>query len=252
MTKSERRLFEMLAKRYPAPGYALLPQVPDATGIAQRRTIDALAMQLWPSRGLTLTAFEFKASRSDWLKELRTPDKADGITQQVHEFYVVAEPKAVDKGEVPKTWGFIERKGARLYTIKKAPWKEVEPPDFLFLASIMRQLHNSLEGVTRDYVHRNAIQAELDEAKEEAKRELKFELRDAERLHERVVEFEKTSGINIRHAWNLGLVGEAVSVIVRAGVNFGGRIKEARTMLQAEVEAMDRLLEKLNGEKPRR
>ncbi len=198
-----------------------------------------------------MTAFEFKASRGDWLKELRTPEKADGIVLMVHEFYVVAEPKIVDKGEVPETWGLIERKGGRLYTTKKAPWRKVEPPDFLFLASIMRQLHNSYEGMFRNHVHRDSIKKELAAATELAKEDVKYELSNYKRLQEKVKEFEEASGVEIQ-AWDRKEVGAAVRLIVNSGSDLQGQVRKARELLQEQVESMGDLLKALNenGEKP--
>lgn len=60
----------LLRERYQGRDWAFLLQVPDGTGMAKSRTADALAMGLWPSKGLNLHGFEVKASRSDWLAEL--------------------------------------------------------------------------------------------------------------------------------------------------------------------------------------
>lgn len=68
-----------LAHRYPAPGYALLPQVANGTGYAASRHCDAIALSLWPSRGIRLHGFEIKVARSDWLRELKDPAKAEAI-----------------------------------------------------------------------------------------------------------------------------------------------------------------------------
>jgi len=74
---SEATVFEALAKRFPAPAWALISQVRNSTGYSGDRTCDAIAVSRWPSRGLELHGFEIKCSRGDWLGELRRPDKAD-------------------------------------------------------------------------------------------------------------------------------------------------------------------------------
>ena len=65
---------------FPEDQYALLFEVRNSTGYGKRiRSADALAMSLWPSRGLELIGFEIKRSRIDWLKELSQPEKAEEI-----------------------------------------------------------------------------------------------------------------------------------------------------------------------------
>ena len=56
---NEGGVFEALKTRYNSPEYCLLPQVRNSTGYSSKvRTADAIAMSLWPSRGLTLTGFK--------------------------------------------------------------------------------------------------------------------------------------------------------------------------------------------------
>lgn len=57
---TEYELFQALRPLYPAAEYALLPQVANATGARTKRHCDALALSLWPSRGLHLHGFEMK------------------------------------------------------------------------------------------------------------------------------------------------------------------------------------------------
>src|SRR4051812_18306594 len=74
-----RDLVAALERRVPRPEYVLLEQVRGATGITEGadRSADAIAMSVWPSRGLELHGFEVKVSRGDWLRELREPAKAE-------------------------------------------------------------------------------------------------------------------------------------------------------------------------------
>lgn len=52
-----------LRQKFPAQEYALFFEVRSATGFPGRlRSADALAMSLWPSRGLELHGFEIKVS----------------------------------------------------------------------------------------------------------------------------------------------------------------------------------------------
>ena len=71
-------LTSLLRARYAKKGrrhqWIFLTNVRDTTGRpkgSRRRYADAVAMNLWPSKGLALHGFEIKVSRSDFLTELR-------------------------------------------------------------------------------------------------------------------------------------------------------------------------------------
>src|SRR3546814_12925642 len=86
-----------LRARFCAPGWALLFNVGNATGATQRRWADAVAMNLYPSRGLELHGFAVKASRSDWLSELKQPDKSAPVQKLCDRSWVVAPPGVVNE-----------------------------------------------------------------------------------------------------------------------------------------------------------
>src|ERR1035437_8757229 len=86
---SEQSLFEALQVRYKSDAYALFPQVRETTGSACTRTADAIAFGLWPSRGMEVEGFEIKISRGDWLRELKSPSKAEGIFQFCDRWWIV-------------------------------------------------------------------------------------------------------------------------------------------------------------------
>lgn len=54
-----------LRAKFCAPEWAIMFEVGDGTGASQSRWADAVAMNLWPSRGLQIHGFEIKAHRSD-------------------------------------------------------------------------------------------------------------------------------------------------------------------------------------------
>jgi hypothetical protein len=64
----------LLAARYCAPAWAIFYEVANATGANGSRYADAVAMSLYPSRGLELHGFEVKKSRWDWVRE-RLPNR---------------------------------------------------------------------------------------------------------------------------------------------------------------------------------
>ena len=128
-----------LHARYDGEAWALLWEVPDGTGSNKSRTADALAMSLWPSRGLLLHGHELKASRTDWLKELSQPSKAESICRYCDHWWIVAGDKGIVRdGELPPTWGLMVLKGGKLIQEVAAPKLEPLPVDRAFLCGILR------------------------------------------------------------------------------------------------------------------
>ena len=130
-----------LARRFAAPEYAIFYEVGDATGARQHRWADAVAMSLWPSRGLELHGFEIKVSRSDWLSEMRNPAKAEPIARYMNRWWVVTPPGIVKADELPPTWGLYEVKGNGLARVTDAPVLSPVPIEPPFLAALLRRAH---------------------------------------------------------------------------------------------------------------
>ncbi|RSY83147.1 hypothetical protein DAH66_12830 [Sphingomonas koreensis] len=129
-----------LAKKFGAPEYALFFEVGDATGGRARRWADAVAMGLWPSRGLALQGFEIKVSRQDWLGELRKPEKAEAIARYCRYWWIVTPPGIVKDGELPENWGLYEVQANGLRIVRAAPPREKLPPiSPEFLAALLRR-----------------------------------------------------------------------------------------------------------------
>lgn len=72
------------------------------------RTADAVAMDLWPSKGLAIHGHEVKVSRSDWLTELKQPEKSEAVRRYCDRWWlVVADRSIVKPGELPSGWGLM-------------------------------------------------------------------------------------------------------------------------------------------------
>lgn len=129
-----------LARKFCAPEYALFFEVGDATGGRARRWADAIAMGLWPSRGLALQGFEIKVSRGDWLSEMRQPAKAEAIARYCRYWWMVTPPGIIKEGELPETWGHYEVQANGLRVVKVAPALEDPAPiSPAFLAALLRR-----------------------------------------------------------------------------------------------------------------
>jgi flagellar motility protein MotE (MotC chaperone) len=129
-----------LAARFCEPEWAIFFEVSNATGYGRNRSADALAMNLWPSRGMEIHGVEVKTHRSDWLREMRDPAKSSPIQRFCDRWWLaIDDEKIVQPGELPPTWGLLELKGAKLVVKVEAPKLEAEALTRTFVASILRR-----------------------------------------------------------------------------------------------------------------
>lgn len=209
--KNESEVAKKLMVRYPQPEWAFLTQVRNQTGFSQRelRTADAIAINTYPSRGMAIHGFEIKVSRTDWLKELSSPDKSVEMQQYCDYWWVVVNDNEIVKpSELPDNWGLIVV-GRNCKVIKDAPRLEPVQPTKHLVASLMRN-------VTTGFVHPLDIKERIERAEHNAVYKMESEYRDLKKLKEKVVEFEKASGIEICRTWENGKkIGEAVKFVMK-------------------------------------
>ena len=156
-----------LRRYYKPQEYALMFEVSNSTGTSARRHADAVAMNLWPSRGLQIEGIEVKVSRSDWRRELDNPAKAELISQYCDKWWVVTPENIVHDHELPALWGhMIVNDNGAIRVKKPAPKKDsVKPLDRPFVAAMLRRA-SDLDAalVTSAVEHRvAAIQRTFDE-----------------------------------------------------------------------------------------
>lgn len=153
---TEQTLGALVVAMRPAPEYVTIAHVGNATGWDRRRTVDLVAIAVWPSRGLSIEAFEIKTSRADWRREKKNPEKAEAVAQHVDAFSIVAPAGVVPLEELPTDWGLYEapkEPGAkpRLTCVRdpltRMPTAEVART---FLAALLQRL-------TRDVVPREDV-----------------------------------------------------------------------------------------------
>jgi hypothetical protein len=239
-------LMVLVQGRFSQPEWALFPQVRDAAGFSASRTMDALAVSLWPSRGLEWHGIELKVSRADWVRELRNPAKAEGFCTQCDRWWVVvSDRRIVHNGELPPTWGLLAPHGKGLRAFVEAPLMGARGPlDRSFVAAVMRR-------ASQVVVTPAAARAELDRAFERGMQEGKIEagynrdglMRQHELLERSVREFEERSGVRIND-WDGGKIGDAVRVVMRGDVEAQQRrLRNLRASAAAVVEALDMALE---------
>lgn len=108
--------------------------------INPEQRFDAFAINLYPSNKHLRIAYEVKVSRSDFLHEIKNPEKRKSALIFSNEFYFVVPTGLVKKEEIPNECGLIyvsENLGTR--TVKQAPFRNSSEPSWNFLATIARR-----------------------------------------------------------------------------------------------------------------
>lgn len=146
---TERDVLNLLHQRYcqvvgNGPRYAIAEHVRSAAGFDARRTADCIVMDLWPSKGLAMHGHEIKVSRSDWLTELKDPDKAEAFKPYMDYWWLVVSDRAIVKdGELPADWGLLAPSASRaglgyLQVVKQAKRLHPEPIPKTMVAALLR------------------------------------------------------------------------------------------------------------------
>lgn len=206
---------EALAARYTLPHFILLFEVRDSTGFDSMRSADALAVSLYASRGREITGFEIKVSRSDWLRELKHPEKAEEIGKFCDYFFLVTQDDSIARiDEIPGPWGWMVVKGQKLKILKKPEKLQPVPLDRPMLCSLLYTLK---EKCFAD-INNQITEAVSDRVKSEHSG-IQYQAREWERKHndlqKAVSEFEQASGVTFSSNWcNRPKIGAAVRRIV--------------------------------------
>lgn len=233
-----------LRSRFCAPEWALFFEVGDATGSQQRRWADAVAMNLYPSRGLEIQGFEVKVSRSDWTKELKTPEKSAPVQQYCDRWWVVTPAGIIKDGELPPTWGHYEVSPAgKIRQVVAAPKLETVLVARSFVAAMLRRASSADEGMIQTLVSAKLAQAREDDQRH-IDREIEMRTRQLEELRAQVKEFEEASGIKIGDRWSGGKqVGNAVKMIMRSGLlNTYSGVHGIRNTVLSTLKELDKAL----------
>lgn len=110
-----------------SPEWVVLDQVASKAGYNPRHA-DAIAINLWESRGLAVHGFEVKVNRSDWQRELRDPAKADTFIRYCDFWWMAAPDGVVLPAELPDGWGLmVPNRGEKLKVVHRAVKREPEP-----------------------------------------------------------------------------------------------------------------------------
>lgn len=243
---SEAVIVEALRKLHPAPEWAFLPGCGNGTGARRDRAADALAMSLWPSRGLELHGFEVKSYRSDWLRERKDPEKAEEIAQRCHRWsLVVADETVAPLAEVPPAWGLLVMDGRKLRVVRPATLREPKALTWSFLAALLRTSAKGTEALLAASVPQNKIDEIVKQrVTAEAEHEVKLLRSEVQRMKDSIAAFEQASGVTIvdwRHPWDTARVGAAVRFLAESGGprGAGERLRRAAAAARSESTILE-------------
>lgn len=218
ITKTDE-LKALLRARFCAPEWALFFEVMEGTGWqASRGRADAVAMNLYPSRGLTVNGCELKVSRTDWLREMKDGAKAEVIFGFCdHWWLVVGDRQIVKDGELPEPWGLIAPRAGQLAIVKQAPKLKPAPLTREFFAMLARRANDAANEI---------IQGRIDAATADLKGRINELLKKLEEAHrtgnrqmaEQVKAFEEASGLSIADSWRGAQIGAVVKAVLDHGV----------------------------------
>lgn len=218
----------LLRARFCSPEWAIFFEVGDGTGLNQRRWADAVAMNMYPSRGLEIHGFEIKVSRSDWLRELKQPEKSSTVQQYCDRWWIVAPKDIIKPGELPPTWGHYDVTPGGIRQIVAAPKLDAIPTTRAFMAAMMRRA----SGVDEDEV-KAAVERERQKLEEQysarVEREVQARSYKADAALEKLAEFERETGLSLDHYSAITDIADAVRFIRETGAlkTWGGLVSMA-------------------------
>jgi hypothetical protein len=247
-------LKNLLRKYHKPPEWAIFFEVSDATGARASRYADAVAINLWPSRGLTLRGFEIKVSRSDYKRESQIPEKAEAVARYCDEWWIVSPQGLINTPELelPTAWGLLEAADNKLHITKAAEKTKAAPLDRTFFASLCRAAHKRIVKIEKTSVARSDIQPTLDDAFKrgkaqaaaQAERQIDRRVKDAERKEAKIKEFTKATGLSADALGGMLIryrVGEAFMAEVGNPTATKGAIRSAQRVLSDIMKTIDKL-----------
>lgn len=232
-------IYTILQGRYRPNDFALMAEVSDKAGHSRTGSLDYVAVDLWPSRGLAIHGIELKRSRGDWLRELKNPAKQENHFKECNHFWLLTTDESIAKlEEIPITWGWLNIKGDRIYTKKEAPRLEPLQLSKHFAVAMLKRASDKSGWMLRD-----EIKSEIDAARkigEDAGKNRRESLeKEINKLRTAVSDFERASGINLNsyHRWstNPTKMGQIVKFIESGGASL---LRDSLLKLEPHVEQM--------------
>lgn len=244
-----RALQELIRRRYPAPQWLVLFEVRNDPRLATRRA-DAIAVSTDSRAGVEIHGFEIKASRADWLREVRMPQKSRDFSDYCDRWWLVASSsKILRESEVPPGWGLLLPRGERLISAREAPQLAGKPVERPFLAALLRR---AIEESPHQERLREEFHRGLEEGQALQRRSVSLDTKLAERradlLQRKILTFEEESGIPVE-PWRGARIGQAVRLVLSGGMDqYRRRLERAEHSLGTLTERIREALEELGDE----
>lgn len=142
---TEREMLDALHDRYSQASqgasvrYACAEHVRSSASFDAKRVCDFMAQDLWNTGGLALHGHEVKVSRSDWLRELADPSKAQAFSRYCDRWWLVVPDAKIVRDDLPDGWGLMAfGTNGRLRVIHRAARLDPDPHPPTFRAALMR------------------------------------------------------------------------------------------------------------------
>lgn len=103
--------------------------------------VDFFALNLWPSKKFWRVAYELKASRADFLRELKKPEKRSWGMEVSNEFWYVCYPGVAKPEEIPEGCGLMVANDelTKLRKVVQAPQRDCRDFSMTEVASLARR-----------------------------------------------------------------------------------------------------------------
>lgn len=231
-------LKQCIKERFCSPEFAVFFEVANKTGGATRYA-DAIAMNLYQSRGLALHGFEIKVSRGDWLSELKNPAKAEEISKFCDHWWIVAPDGLVQLKELPSTWGLLTCKNGKLRQAVRAPKLNAEPLSRQFIAALLRRSSEMDEADLKA-----AIAKEVNKVQVDYRLKLEEQSNNTRALNGRYIkrleEIKELTGLDLMTHTPSRDIADAINLVLKAGVlgTFSSlaRAKSQIDMVQKQID----------------
>jgi len=169
LRETERSMLDRLRVRYGRTfkngdyvgrQYVIAEHVPTKPGTyVGDRIADAIVLDTWSTPPAEITeaererrewgarqsihGFEVKVSRSDWLTELRDPEKAEAWARYCHYFWLVASSKDIVRDDLPDGWGLLVPHGASLRVVRKPRRRDPIPMPTTIVVALARAVRKT-------------------------------------------------------------------------------------------------------------
>ena len=206
-----------LREAFGPPEHAIFFEVAAGTGYeGRRRVADAVAMGMWPSRGMQITGFEIKVARHDWLREKDNPEKAEEIAAYCDRWALVSAAGIVEPKEVPHAWDWYElNENGVLVLHQRGHETEAKPLDRSFVASLLRCAGRA-DKVEIEFEVEKRIEAELARIDERVEQLANARSSEPVRIAKRYAQIEEM--LNDSGFRSNGEIAEAIRIVLKSGV----------------------------------